>query len=485
MQFIAQKWIEGEGSAFGSFNPATNEKIWNGREASSEQIEHALYAAEKALPDWLDLDFAQRVQIVKNFKSLLEQNQKFLAECISQEVGKPLWESQSEVTSMIGKCDLSIRAFHDRCDPFESNVRGARSITRYKPHGIVAVFGPFNFPGHLANGHIIPALLAGNVILFKPSELAPKVAEQTVKLWEKSGLPSGVLQLLQGGRNVGETLAAHPKLNGLFFTGSSRTGLLLSEAFGKHPEKILALEMGGNNPLIVHETRDIPASVYATLQSAYITSGQRCTCARRLIVTKNALGNEFVKTLQNSIPKIRIGSYTESPEPFMGPVIHEASVKNILQTQSDLQKNGGKILVAAQSLKANTGFISPGLIDVTDVKQLEDKECFGPLLQVIRVDDFDAALHEANNTTYGLAAGLLCDDENLYKKFWKTVRAGVLNFNQPLTGAVGSAPFGGVGLSGNHRASGYFAADYCAYPVASLENTVLKKPESNLPGLEL
>lgn len=485
MQYIQNQWVQGEGSGFNSLNPATNSIVWQGKEASRNQIDQAVASARKALPHWANLELAERAQIIENFKTLLQNNQSHLAKIISEEVGKPLWESTTEVAAMIGKYDISLKAFADRCKSLAGEVRGTKSITRFKPHGVVAVLGPFNFPGHLANGHILPALLAGNTVLFKPSELAPLVAEETVKLWEKSGLPRGVLQLLQGGRKVGEALAKHPSLDGLFFTGSSKVGLALNELFSKNPAKILALEMGGNNPLIVHQASDTRAAVYATIQSAYLSAGQRCTCARRLIVPQGGDGDAFITALKGAVQKIKVGVYTDSPEPFMGPVISVESAKNILKTQERLYNGGAHILVQSKSLKPDTGLVSAGLIDVTHVDNREDKECFGPLLQIIRVKDFDAALVEANNTDYGLAAGLLCDDANLYQKFWQTVKAGIINWNQQLTGAASSAPFGGVGLSGNHRASAYFAADYCAYPVASMEVTNLAVPESLVPGVEI
>ena len=483
MQYIQNQWVAGEGDRFTSINPATNITIWQGADASRNQIDQAMAAAHKALPQWSGLTFEERVTILGNFKKLLQDNQSHLAKCISEEVGKPLWESATEVAAMIGKYDISVKAFLDRCKPLENEVRGAKSITRFNPHGVVAVLGPFNFPGHLANGHILPALLAGNTVIFKPSELAPMVAEETVKLWEQAGLPRGVLQLLQGGRKVGEALAKHPSLDGLFFTGSSKVGLILNELFAKHPKKILALEMGGNNPLIVHEIKDFRAVVYTTIQSAYLSAGQRCTCARRLIVPQGENGDAFIKMLKSAVQKIKVGAYTDSPEPFMGPVINAESANVVLKVQAKLDSMGAHILVAAQSLKPETGLISPGLIDVTHVPKREDKECFGPLLQIIRVKDFAAALTEANNTDYGLAAGLLSDDADLYQKFRQTVKAGIINWNQQLTGAASSAPFGGVGMSGNHRASAYFAADYCAYPVASLEVPVLQMPESLVPGV--
>ena len=380
---------------------------------------------------------------------------------------------------MIGKIDLSIEAHGRRCAEFRNSL----GVTRFKPHGVVAVLGPFNFPGHLPNGHIVPALLAGNTVVFKPSEFAPAVAGQTAALWAAAGLPAGVLTVVQGGRDTGAALAAHPGIDGLFFTGSARAGLALNQLFASTPEKILALEMGGNNPLVVHRTADLAAAAVLTVQSAYLSAGQRCTCARRLIVPSGEEGDRFVALLADLTRALRVGASTDRPEPFLGPVVSAATADRLLAAQNNFIARGAVALVEMRQLKAGTGLLSPGLFDVTAVAGRDDEEFFGPLLQLIRVPDFAAAIREANHTAYGLAAGLISDDAALYAQFFAEVRAGIINWNQQLTGASSGAPFGGVGRSGNHRPSAYLAADYCSYPVASIEVPQLKLPAQLPPGL--
>jgi succinylglutamic semialdehyde dehydrogenase len=274
-------------------------------------------------------------------------------------------------------------------------------------------------------------------------------------------------------------------LDGLFFTGSSQTGLALHRQFSDHPEKMLALEMGGNNPLVVLNPRDKKAAAYTCIQSAYLTSGQRCTCARRLLVPQGPEGDAFLTELGHMISKIHVAHHSARPEPFMGPLITLNAADHVLAAYEKLVRQGATIMVPMKRLKENTALLSPALIEVTAIKNREDREIFGPLLQVIRVKDFDAALLEANNTAYGLSAGILCDDREDFEKFYAEIRAGIVNWNRQTTGAIGLAPFGGVGLSGNHRPSAYFAADYCAYPVATTEVEELKMPEKLLPGINL
>ena len=284
---------------------------------------------------------------------------------------------------------------------------------------------------------------------------------------------------------TGEALAGHAGIDGLFLTGSARTGLALHRQLAGRPQTILALEMGGNNPLVIHDVADLHAAAYVTIQSAYLTAGQRCSCARRLIVVRGGHGEAFLSTLVEMMAGIRVGCPDDEPEAFMGPVVTAGVAQSLLETQDDLVARGAVTLVAMRHLKAGTGLLSPGLIDVTGVPDRPDEEIFGPLLQVVRVPDIDSAIEEANRTVFGLAAGLLSDDPAIYRRFRDEVRAGVVNWNVQLTGASSRAPFGGVGLSGNHHPSAYFAADYCAFPVASMEAESVAIPERVPPGLEL
>lgn len=328
-------------------------------------------------------------------------------------------------------------------------------------------------------------MLAGNTVVFKPSELTPKVAELMLKLWEKAGLPAGVINLVQGEVETGKALASHPQLDGLFFTGSSRTGHLLHQQYAGHPGKILALEMGGNNPLIVKGISDIKAAVHEIIQSAYISSGQRCTCARRLYIEKGEQGDALIAALVAAVKAIAVGPWNAEPQPFMGSMISEAAAKGMVAAQRNLQNLGGVSLVELTHIESGTGLVSPGLIDVTEVIELPDEEYFGPLLQLVRYSSFDQAISLANDTRYGLSAGLLADSREDYDYFLARIRAGIVNWNKQITGASGAAPFGGVGASGNHRASAFYAADYCAYPVASMEADGLSLPQALSPGLSL
>ncbi len=487
--FINGQWLAGDGSTFVSLNPALDrnsaEPVWRGAGADAAQVDQAVQAARAAFKGWAAMPMAERIAVIRRFGESLSEAKEELARIIALETGKPRWETATEAGAMIGKIEISIKACEERTGEKENPMGSARAVLRHKPHGVVAVFGPYNFPGHLPNGHIVPALLAGNTVVLKPSELTPLVAQKMVELWQQAGLPAGVLNLVQGEKETGMALATHADIDGLFFTGSSRTGHLLHEQFAGHPGKILALEMGGNNPLIVDEVADLKAAVHDTLQSAYITSGQRCTCARRLYVPNTEAGDTFVAALKSAVEAIRVGTNDDAEQPFMGSLISEQAADGMVAAQARLQELGGTSLVELKKLKPGTGLVSPGLIEVTAIDQLPDEEYFGPLLQLVRYDDFDQAIELANRTRYGLSAGLLSDNRDKYQQFYSQIRAGIVNWNRQTTGASSAAPFGGIGASGNHRASAYYAADYCAYPVAGLEADRVELPASLAPGLSI
>ncbi len=462
-----------------SKNPATGKILWEGAEASKADVQRAVNLSCEVFPQWSLTPMEERINLLLDYQQVLKKKETELARLISEETGKPLWEAKTEVASMIGKIDISIEAQNKRC-PEEIRESLPTSKIRYKPKGVLAVFGPYNFPGHLPNGHIVPALLAGNTVIFKPSELTPLVGVALFNCFEECAFPKGVVQLLLGGKTTGHHLASSKKIDGVLFTGSYSTGKILSKLLAKTPEKILALEMGGNNPYVIGEVEDLKSASLLTILSSYISSGQRCTCARRLIINNNS---SFLDVLIPLIKKIQVGSYTDSNEPFMGPLINNLAADRVLEAQKELIEKGGIPLILTKRIKEGFPFLTPGLIDVTHVQKRSDEEIFGPLLQVIRVKNFKEAIKQANKTTYGLAAGLLSDNPLEFEEFYQTVRAGVINWNTPLTGASSQNPFGGFGKSGNNRPSAFFAADYTNSPVASLENTLCLTPKSLPPGI--
>ena len=483
--YINGQWTKASGQPFSAVNPATGTTTWTGNSSDLSDVNTAVAAARAATGEWRNTTIVDRIKIIERFGELVKAASEELGAIITRETGKPLWESKTEAGAMAGKVAVSVAAHMERGGTTVQQLADAASITRHRPLGVLAVLGPYNFPGHLPNGHIVPALVAGNTVVFKPSELTPGTAEFTLRLWDEAGLPAGVLNLVQGAADTGRTLSAHEGIDGLLFTGSVSTGRILHAQFAGHPEKMLALELGGNNPLVVREVENVDAALLMTIQSSYLSAGQRCTCARRLFVPNGAWGDCFVDRLVTSIHGIKVGDPASLDQPFIGPVVSTKAANAMVKAQTRLVELGGVPLVELKHLDPATGFVSPGLIDVTDAHDLPDEEYFGPLLQLTRYDLFDEAIDGANDTQFGLAAGLLSDDAAEYELFLTEVDAGVINWNRPTTGAASSAPFGGVGASGNHRPGAYYAVDYVTHPVASMETTELVLPDKLPPGVSL
>ena len=449
-----------------STNPATGEEVWSGPlgDAAAE-----VAAAREAWQGWAAHSVAFRIEALRRYANVVRKREQEFAELISHETGKPFWEARTEVAAVVNKVEISIDAYAERTPQRKLEAAlGNRVAVRHKPHGVLAVLGPYNFPAHLPNGHIVPALIAGNSVVFKPSEKTPATGAMLVECLHQAGIPEGAVRLLIGGPEQGKALASEPGIDGLLFTGSARAGMSLHRQFSEMPHKMLALELGGNNPIVVWNARDIEAAALIVVQSAYLSAGQRCTAARRLIVEEGK-ETELLEAIQFLIDRIIVDEPFADPQPYMGPVIDTAAADHVQEQWLGLMMKGGKPLRRLDRPFEERPYLTPALIDVTSVKDRPDEEIFGPVLQLIRVKDFDAAIDEANATRFGLAASLIGGSPEQYDRFWANVRAGVINWNRPTNGAPSNAPFGGIGLSGNHRPSAFYAADYCAYPVTSSE----------------
>ncbi|NIJ16675.1 succinylglutamate-semialdehyde dehydrogenase [Sphingobium vermicomposti] len=457
-----------------STEPATGVLLWQG---TPSDVEAEVARVRAAWPRWAAQPVAYRIETLRRFVNVVRANEDQLADLIARETGKPLWDARTEVTAVMNKVDISVAAYSERTGQRRLEAAlGARQSVRHKPHGVMAVLGPYNFPAHLPNGHIVPALLAGNGVLFKPSEHTPAVGEMLVRLFHEAGVPEDSLRLVLGGPDEGKALAAHPDVNGILFTGSAHTGIAINQQFATDPGKILALEMGGNNPVIVWDTADIASAAVLVVQSAFLSSGQRCTAASRLIV-KQELADALIGEVKKIADRLIVDHPHADPTPFMGPVIDNRAADQLTESFLYLMSHGGRPIKHMARPVEDRPFLSPAIIDVTAMEERPDVELFGPLLQVIRVPDFAAAIAEANNSRYGLSASLIGGSPEQYNQFWANVRAGIVNWNRPTNGASSSAPFGGVGISGNHRPSAYYAADYCAYPVASVE---IEQPRASI-----
>jgi succinylglutamic semialdehyde dehydrogenase len=452
-----------------SFRPHDGSLLWEGPIDGPEAVGHAVQRARNAGKGWARAPLDARLAIVRRFAEIVQDKAEMLARTIAEETGKPFWEAKGEAQSVAAKVAISIEAHTARTGtlerPFAADPAGATQAVRHKPHGVLAVLGPYNFPAHLPNGHIVPALIAGNALVFKPSELTPMTGALMQAFWSEAGLPASVLEVVQGGAATGRALA-EAEIDGLLFTGSATTGAALARQFAATPHRILALEMGGNNPLVAWDVahEDLDKAALVVVQSAFLSAGQRCTCARRLIVQRD-LSDALLDRVLALVERMRIGSPFDEPQPFMGPLIDNRAADRTLAAFEALP---GERILPLRRLDPALPFLTPGIVETTGHLSA-DEEIFGPVLQWVRVASFEDVIAEANATRFGLAAALLGGDRALFDRFWAESRAGVVNWNRPTNGAASSAPFGGIGWSGNHRPSAFYAADYCAFPVAGIE----------------
>ncbi|MEW4448379.1 succinylglutamate-semialdehyde dehydrogenase [Qipengyuania sp. JC766] len=457
-----------------SFEPATGKEMWR---APLDNVDEAVDRARRAWPAWAAKPLATRIELCRRFANEVLKESDNLATTIARETGKPLWEARTEVEAVIAKVDISVTAYAERTGQkkLDSALQGSSAV-RHKPHGVMCVLGPYNFPAHLPNGHMIPALIAGNVVIFKPSEKTPATGELLMKCFNRAGISAAVAQFFVGGPEEGKALVAHRDVDGILFTGSAQVGIAINRKLASNPGKIVALEMGGNNPIVVIDTPKIDDAVTLIVQSAFTTAGQRCTAARRLII-KDSMYDAVVGQLKSLVSRIIVDEPFAEPAPFMGCVIDNDAADRMTESFLYFLSNGGKAIRHMTRPDDNLPFLTPGLIDTTDMEDRPDVELFGPLLQIVRVPDFDSAIAEANRTRFGLSASLIGGSPQDYNRFWANVRAGIINWNRPTNGASSKAPFGGLGLSGNHRPAAFYAADYCAYPVASTE---MEQPRANI-----
>lgn len=494
---IGAEWVSLSAAsplAMASQNPARpGQTIWSGF-ARVEHVDAAVKAARKALPGWSQWGRDNRFRVLKRFAELCKQRAPQVAEIICDETGKVMWEAKGEAAALASKVDITLDASPigglRRVDGFEFEM-GPQKNGRawFKPHGVMAVLGPFNFPAHLPNGHIVPALAMGNTVVFKPSDKAPGVGQILAELLAEAllveGAPhkgAGVVNLVQGGVEVAAALVDHDDLDGILFTGSWPVGRKIMEANLDRPGRIIALELGGSNPAVVMGDCDLRQAAIEVVRCAFNTTGQRCTSTRRVIVQAN-IADKFEAAIVHAAKALVIGSPRAVKPVFMGPIISQAARAAVLDAQKAWTKGkskggGGEVLLEAKAIDdAEKGwYVSPGIVKVDEFVADEGKnagcggdvEVFGPMLRVCEVLDIDEAIEQANATRYGLAASIFTKNQAHAERFLHECRAGCVNINTGTAGASSKLPFGGLGLSGNHRPAGSFSLDYCAYPVAGM-----------------
>ena len=452
-------------------------------------VEEAVQAAKEAYLPWASLEMEDRKKYVLRLKELFMAHEAEMTELIARDTGKPLWDAASEAKNLANKIDITISHSLNlvKEERFPNALPQVDGVIRHKPRGVMAVLGPFNFPAHLPNGHIIPALLMGNTIVFKPSEQTPAVGQFYAELMEKAQFPAGVFNMVQGDAEAGRKLVAHENVDGILFTGSYEVGLKIKQETLNHYWKILALEMGGKNATVVWDDADFSKAIYETLVGAYMSSGQRCSGTSRIILHES-IAEKFTEKFYQASKKLTIGHWSENP--FMGPLINAGAVEKYVRFQEIANRENCESLMRGKALdlKQKGYYITPSIhiVNKFDPNSVYQKsEIFGPNVAIYTVKNFDEALQIVNSTGYGLVMSLFSKSESLFKRALIEAKVGLLNFNRTTNGASSKLPFGGMGKSGNDRPSAHYAIQYCSVPVASLEDPTGFDGTKALPGMNL
>lgn len=486
---VGGEWVElgsGGEKLIESHNPARPaEVLWSGRSRIAH-VDSAIAAARQALPVWSRWPRERRFAALTRYKKLCEARAEKIAVLISDETGKVLWDARQEAAALVGKVDITLDSSPQgplsRVNGFELNLAATRTgKCWFRPHGVMAVVGPFNFPAHLANGHIVPALAMGNTVVLKPSDKAPATGQLVIELLKEAldaeGAPPGVVNLVQGGADVARQLVGHEGLDGILFTGSWPVGRAIMQANLDRPGRILALEMGGNNAAVVMPDADLKQAAIECVRSAFVTTGQRCTCTRRVII-QESIADKFIAAVCKAASNLIVGDPRATHPVFMGPIISEPARNAVLEFQKAAATAGGDVLVKSTAIETKEAgwYLTPGVIKVDRFEVGDDKstspgrdvEVFGPLLRISIINSLDQAIEQTNATRFGLAASIFTKDAAAIERFLHEARAGCVNVNTGTAGASSKLPFGGLGHSGNHRPAGSFSLDYCAYPVAGM-----------------
>ncbi|HEY0492924.1 MAG TPA: aldehyde dehydrogenase family protein [Candidatus Dormibacteraeota bacterium] len=460
--YIGGRWVESKsGRTFTSLNPAHKAEVLGVMQASNpDDVNAAIEAAQKAFPGWRRTPAPARGEIVLKAGLLLEERKEELARLMTQEMGKVLKEARGDVQEAIDMAKYAAalgRMPHGETVP--SELRNKWAMTVRAPLGIVACITPWNFPMAIPSWKILPAVMAGNAVVFKPASDTPIIATRLVEILEEAGLPGGVLNLITGsGSEVGDPLVKDPRVQAISFTGSTDAGRKIAESAGRNLKR-LGLELGGKNCIVVLDDADVPLAVDGALWAAFGTSGQRCTAASRLIVDKK-VERDFTDLLQERAAKMKVGDGL-LPDTDMGPVINEAAMRKVHEYTGIGKSDHARLVHGGDFAGSDGWFYRPTIFaDGRKEMRMAQEEIFGPSTLVMPVSNLEEALDVANSTQYGLSMSIYTNDLRKAFHAMEEMQSGIVYVNAPTIGAEIQLPFGGVKNTGNgHREAGTVALD--------------------------
>ncbi|MCB9436065.1 MAG: aldehyde dehydrogenase family protein [Anaerolineales bacterium] len=447
--FIGGQWVEGSGGVYASINPATEETVADISSASPADVDAAVKAAKEAYKEWRLMPAPRRGEILYRVAQLLTERKDDIARIATQEMGKILAETRGDVQEAIDMAFYMAgegRRLFGYTAPVEMPNKFGMALR--DSVGVVGVITPWNFPVAVPSWKILPALIAGNTIVFKPGEDTAATGAAFVKVFEDAGLPPGVLNIVQGAGVPGEALVTHPGVRIISFTGSTLTGLAVYSKAASLGKKV-TLEMGGKNAIIVLDDANLQLAVDAITWSAYGTTGQRCTACSRLIIQKG-IKPKLMEALIEKARSIKIG-YGLEDAVQMGPLVNQRALEKVASYMSVARNEGVKIVAGGERPNMDKGFFfEPTLFDgVTPNMRVAQEEIFGPVLSAIEVGSLEEAVEVNNNTPYGLSSSIFTENVNAAFRAIRDLSTGIVYINHGTTGAEIQFPFGGTRGTGN------------------------------------
>ena len=478
--YVGGRFLPPDGDVLRSFDPSTGAKV--GETASStDRITLACITAAEAWRAWRRLGLDERWRILARFRESLSRHKEALADGIVREIGKVRPEARTEIDALVARFDF-VRMQVDR-DLKGGVVDGFPSERlAWRAHGVVGVVGPFNFPLHLCHAHVVPALLLGNCVVIKPSEVALLTAERYAEAADEAGFPPGVFNLVHGSGAAGAALLSQPTLRAVAFTGSWATGRRIREALLDRPEVLAALEMGGKNTCVVLEDADLRQAAHEVAVGGYLTTGQRCTCTDRVLVHAKVM-DRFVDALRGVVDALAF-DHPDAVGAFAGPLATAKGQGAFLRSLA-VAESAGADRVAVGRAPTGGNFV-PATLHVLptglhDIPGFTDQELFGPGLHVEAVSDDAEAFDVLARSPYGFATSVFTADSDRFETYLDEVETGILNWNRSTNQASPRLPFSGLKKSGNHRPAGAFAPRNLAVPVA----IQLREPGGLIPRKEI
>lgn len=474
-------------------SPANSDLILWELPVNYGHIDGVVESSVEGFKFWKKLDLQERINFLKRYQEQVVLKKDQIAEAISLEMGKPLWESMGEANSVVGKVDVTINDSLPRVadQEYDNIMPGTKGALYYRPIGPSLIIGPFNFPCHLANTQILSALITGNSVIFKPSEKTAYSAQIMMDCFHEAGFPKGVVNLIQGGGETARRLLSYKEIKGVFFTGSKEVGLEILKSTHMDLQKLVALELGGKNPGIVHKDANVEVALEELLKACYLTSGQRCT-STSIVAIHESLMNEFIDRFHQFSKKIIVDHPIDfEKEPFMGPLVDQRAVDNYLLYMGMAKREGIEEVMRGKQLhKKHRGYyVSPSIHLAKgwdEQSHFLASEIFGPNCTFIPYKEIEEAIHISNATEYGLAAGVFTQDQNTFIKCFEDIDAGLINWNRSTCGASPKLPFGGLKNSGNYRPAAVAMIDSCVMQKASLQmNEVSPQGISSIKGIDL